>query len=397
MRIVMVKILLLVGNYLPGFKSGGALRSTVNMVERLGDEFEFWIVTSDRDIGDNAGYTGVKKNSWNNVGKAKVFYVSPKESTIKNISKIINSTRHDILYLNSFFNPVFTIYPLIARRFKKLPNKPVIVATRGEFAKGALNIKKWKKMIYISLSNILQLYKNVFWQASSEFEANDIKRAMKKYSPKVYVAPNIPKYLNLNHEASDINIRKIEGLLKICFLGRIAPVKNLNYALKVLSKLKLMINFDIYGPKEDKKYWNLCKETINSLPKSIDVQYMGPIENESVHKMFLNYDLFFLPTKGENFGHVILESMSAGTPILIADTTPWKNLEISGVGWDIPLSSPNEFADAIEKMFYLNEKEYAKMRNSVRNYAEKVTNDVSILNQSKELFLSALGRENVQK
>ena len=89
--------------------------------------------------------------------------------------------------------------------------------------------------------------------------------------------------------------------------------------------------------------------------------------------------------------------MSAGTPILIADTTPWKNLEISGVGWDIPLSSPNEFADAIEKMFYLNEKEYAKMRNSVRNYAEKVTNDVSILNQSKELFLSALGRVNVQK
>ena len=67
MRIIMVKILLLVGNYLPGFKSGGALRSTVNMVERLGDEFEFWIVTSDRDIGDTSGYSGVNKNKWNNV------------------------------------------------------------------------------------------------------------------------------------------------------------------------------------------------------------------------------------------------------------------------------------------------------------------------------------------
>ena len=38
--------------------------------------------------------------------------------------------------------------------------------------------------------------------------------------------------------------------------------------------------------------------------------------------MFQEYDLLFLPTKGENFGHVILESMSAGTPVLISDTTP---------------------------------------------------------------------------
>lgn len=393
MRIIMVKILLLVGNYLPGFKSGGALRSTVNMVERLGDNFEFWIVTSDRDIGDKSGYIGVNKNQWNNVGKAKVFYVAPEDSTIGNISKIINNTEHDILYLNSFFNPVFTIYPLIARRFNKLPNKPVIVATRGEFAKGALSIKKWKKVIYIAFSNALKLYENVFWQASSEFEAIDISRAMKKYSPKVYVAPNIPKHLN--HKTSDINVRKKDDLLKICFLGRIAPVKNLDYALKVLSKLTLPINFDIYGPKEDKKYWGLCKEIIDSLPKSIDVNYMGPIENESVNDMFRNYDLFFLPTKGENFGHVILESMSAGTPTLIADTTPWKNLEESGVGWDISLSSPNEFVNAIEKMFHLDEKEYSKMRNSVQNYAEKVTNDVSILNQSKELFLNSLGRGNV--
>ena len=44
----MIKILILVGNYLPGYKSGGALRSIVNMIERLGSEFEFKIITSDR-------------------------------------------------------------------------------------------------------------------------------------------------------------------------------------------------------------------------------------------------------------------------------------------------------------------------------------------------------------
>ena len=42
-------ILVFLGNYLPGFKSGGPLRTIVNLVDNLSDEFEFLIITSDRD------------------------------------------------------------------------------------------------------------------------------------------------------------------------------------------------------------------------------------------------------------------------------------------------------------------------------------------------------------
>ena len=92
----MVKIFLLVGNYLPGFKSGGALRSTVNMVNRLGKEYEFNILNSDRDIGDNNPYTNIKTNEWNKSGNASVYYLSPSQQSIKNIAKIISDTDHDI-------------------------------------------------------------------------------------------------------------------------------------------------------------------------------------------------------------------------------------------------------------------------------------------------------------
>ena len=47
-----VKILIFVGYYLPGYKGGGALRTIVNLVQHLGEEFDFWIVTRDRDLGD---------------------------------------------------------------------------------------------------------------------------------------------------------------------------------------------------------------------------------------------------------------------------------------------------------------------------------------------------------
>ena len=57
---------------------------------------------------------------------------------------------------------------------------------------------------------------------------------MKKYSPQVHIAPNIPKYLK--HNSSNIYLKKREDLLKICFLGRIAPVKNLDYLNRILEK-----------------------------------------------------------------------------------------------------------------------------------------------------------------
>ena len=71
------KILILVGYYLPGYKAGGPLRTISNIVDDLGGDFEFWIVTRDRDLGDDVPYTCVSVNKWLAVGKARVFYASP--------------------------------------------------------------------------------------------------------------------------------------------------------------------------------------------------------------------------------------------------------------------------------------------------------------------------------
>ena len=44
-------ILSFAGHYLPGYKAGGPIRSIANMVDQLGDEFDFRIVAGDRDLG----------------------------------------------------------------------------------------------------------------------------------------------------------------------------------------------------------------------------------------------------------------------------------------------------------------------------------------------------------
>lgn len=47
-----VVILCLMSEYLPGFRSGGPIRTIANLINQLGDEFEIRVICRDRDLGD---------------------------------------------------------------------------------------------------------------------------------------------------------------------------------------------------------------------------------------------------------------------------------------------------------------------------------------------------------
>ena len=58
------RILVFVLNYLPGYKSGGVLKTLANTVKWLADDYEFWIVTRDRDLGSAEPYPDVPVDQW---------------------------------------------------------------------------------------------------------------------------------------------------------------------------------------------------------------------------------------------------------------------------------------------------------------------------------------------
>ena len=111
-----VRVLTLVNYYLPGYKGGGPLRSNANIVDHLSDEFEFWIIALDHDLGDSLPYPNILQNQWQEVGSSKVYYLSESNSSLRSLADLISSTPHEVLYLNSFLNPIFTFKPLLARR-----------------------------------------------------------------------------------------------------------------------------------------------------------------------------------------------------------------------------------------------------------------------------------------
>ena len=382
-----INILIFSGVYLPGVRGGGPIRTISNLVSHLGDEFNFYIITSDRDLGDEQPYPSIKLNQWNTQDNASVYYLN-KAIKFRDLRKIINSVQYDVIYLNSFFNLNFTIKIIIMMKLFLIKNKPIIIAPRGELTKNALNIKSFKKKVFLVISRFFNIYNGLFWQASAQHEKEDILGLLTEYKipfNQIKLCGNLPDF-NVVDKPHIFD----EGVIKICFLGRIAEMKNLDFALKVLSEVKAKVYFGIYGPKEDKGYWNLCENLISNLPNNITVKVFGEIPNDKVRDVISDYDLFFVPSKGENYGHVFVESFSSGTPVLVSDHTPWRDLKNKGIGWDLSLEDKDSFITTIENFSKLDLAKKIDMRKNCLAFANSLINDESTLNANRTLFLDVV-------
>ncbi len=381
-----LKILIFVNYYLPGYKSGGPIRTVANLVDNLGEEFDFQIFTVDRDIGENQPYKNISVDSWQKVGSANVFYASSQYLKSVKIKKILHETDCETVYLNSFFNFRFSIFPILLMKFGFTKKRKVIIAPRGEFSEGALALKSLKKRVFITLANFIGLYNGLKWHFSSEHEKEDCVKIMgEKRVSKFIIASNMSPKIKIESVVAE-KVKTREMPLKVVFLSRISPMKNLDYALKILKKVKIKVEFDIYGVIREENYWKECQKLIAELPDNIKTEFKGPVENEKVVSIIGKYDLFFLPTRGENFGHVIAESLIGGTPVLISDKTPWKELEKEGAGWDVPLENENLFVEKIEEMRGVNNDEYIKMKEKVKTYAKKKLEDKEIIEANRKVF-----------
>ena len=410
----MPTILVVTGHYLPGYKAGGPIRSISNLVASLGDEFDFKILTADRDLDGIAPYPGITNGEWQECGKAHVRYLAPREQTLTSMRRILNATRYDILYLNSFFGRLTRIC-LGLRWGHLISNRPTIVAPRGEFSPGALALKSAKKRSYLALTKLVNFYGGIAWQASSDYEMNDIVNTLGGRNAslsRVALAPPLPQKaplsgrrclpaavapdlstfpdqesLELDHLTHKV---KQAGRARIVFLSRISPKKNLVYALKQLAQVEGDVEFDIYGPLEDKDYWRQCERLISAMPANVIVRYGGEVAADRVRHVLSYYDLFFFPTLGENFGHVIIEALSTGCPVLLSDQTPWRSLTKEHVGWDISLDRPEHFRSVLQEVIDMDHATWSEWSDAAQAYALRVRSDPAAVEANRQMFLESL-------
>jgi glycosyltransferase involved in cell wall biosynthesis len=375
------KILILIDWFYPGFKAGGPIQSVINLVRLINQDYDIYILTTDIDHGEKSPYPGLQCNCWqySQLFNAEIYYASKKTISPQQIKEQIAAVNPDFVYLNHLFSPLFVVYPLWFMFCGKIKAE-VILCPRGALYDSALAVKPYKKMPFLWVFKKMGLGKKITFQATNIRE----QQAILKYFPnsKIKIADNIPDILQKPFET----IEKSKGVLNCVFISRIVPIKNLLFCLQVLQKVNSKIHFTIAGPIEDENYWNSCKNEINKLQSNIKVDYIGALTNQDVASTIQRSHLFFLPTKGENFGHSIFESFLAGRPVLISDQTPWLHLKEKKIGWDFALDDIDDFVSIITMMAKLNQQEFDEMAFKSWKFACNFIKNPTIKNNYINLF-----------
>jgi len=377
------KVLITIDWFLPGTNSGGPVRSYENLLDHFSKDHDFYVITRNTDYCDNKPYETVLSDSWNTVKKnLNVYYISNDKLRFNTIKKICLSIKFDIVLINGVYSWYFSILPLWIFKFLKAKK---IVSPRGMLNSQAFSTNKIKKVIFLKIARLINLYGNVFFHATNEDEASNIKILLKKNN--IIIAPNLPR---INNNKVLTKISKKSGHVKLIYTARISKEKGTLFAIRCLNMLILSsdtkIEFDLFGAIYDNDYWLECQNQIKKLPSNIIVKYKGLADSEMIPTILEHYHFLLLPSEGENFGHSILESFTAGRPALISNNTPWKNLELKKVGWDVSLENIDDLRLAITKTVEIDQNKYDILSKNAFDFATNFCNNKKFISQNERLF-----------
>lgn len=366
----MRKILIITGRYLPGYRDGGPVRSLINLTEWMGDKYDIRIMCLDRDHGDTERYPGITVDSYNNVGKAKVWYTS--DFSREAVGKLAEDA--DVVYVCGPYGD-YARFVMSLKKEGKIA-APLYIASMGSFSPEAFKIKGLKKRLFISYMKLAHMFDNVIWSVTSQREEDELRSVIGSGS-RCVIASDLPRKGTTDHSRI-----KESDALKICFISRISRKKNLVAIPDILKNLSddCNIKLDIYGVDEDKAYLKECLMRFDALRKThpnCRWEYKGEADSNMIPSIFADYDALLFPTLGENYGHVIAESLAAGCIPVISDTTPWLDLNEKGCGYVCHLNDTTSFSSALQELYDMDEEAMSAKRSKCYEYITQA-NDASV-------------------
>ncbi len=348
-------VLVLLGCFGHEDEATGPSQSMLGMARLLGHRFRFRVVANEPQPA---------RSGWTRVAGVEQRSLRQGPLGARGLRAAVRATAHDILVMNSIFCRQLTVPALIMRRLGLIPRTPALLAPRGEFSPGALALKPGRKRLYLGLLRRLRLLDGVAFQATTEDEASMIRQAFP--AAEILLGPNVRTLAPLPPPG----VRDPSAPLQVAFLSRVDRKKNLDFALRCLARAGIRADFSIYGPVTHGDYWAECQRIIGEMPDTVRVTYHGAIGQQAVPEALASHDLFFLPTRGENYGHAIVDALAAGLPALLSDQVPWRRLEEARAGWTLPLDDESGFVAVLRDMAERTPCERLAMRQAARAYVE---------------------------
>lgn len=384
------KILIFIDWFLPGFLGGGPIVSIYNFINLFYKDYEIFLFTRANDFKTHQNYEGITINEWINFeNKTHIYYCNQKDLSFFKIKEVIKKVNPDIIYINSMFSYYFSIVPNIIYHIFYKKNIKLILAPRGMLLTRATNdnfnflFKDVKKNIFFFIFKLLSLQKNTIFQVTSTQEYSAVINRFNVQKKNIVLIPNI---VSTNLLSQYKIASKSVNELKLFYASRIAKEKNVLHSIEMLRLVKFPVHLHIFGEIEQSEYWKICQDAIHTLPIHIKVTYHGVYNTTEIRKRFADYHALIFPTFGESYGHVIIEALLLGKPVITTPYVPWLDIESKNAGWIIDLFDKKRYQEVFQLLFEMSQEEYEINSKAALDYAKSHIDSTNYRQEYLNLF-----------
>jgi glycosyltransferase involved in cell wall biosynthesis len=321
---------MLIPSYKPAYHYGGPVRSVAALCESLvmaGHEVSVYTTNANGDVD-----LDIDTKRYYSIDGVTVRYFKRWTKGHSNFSPVLfweffrKARRFDVIHIHSWWNPIAIFSVFICWFLNLVPMlSPRGSVTAYSFENRNTSIKNWFHRIVGRV-----LLKHTILHVTSSEEKREIDLFVAPSKP-VYVLPNILELPKKVYGEPAEN-----GVFTLIFLSRIDPKKNLELLIKVLSGINTIpIRLLIVGKGE--RSYELELRALDT--GKHEVVWLGNMDGEERFKLLAESDLFVLPSFSENYGNVVLEALSQGTPVLISEDVGAKDFVIEhNLGWIVERS-----------------------------------------------------------
>jgi len=244
----------------------------------------------------------------------------------------------DAVHIHAWWNLVSVLSCWIALR----RGVPVIVSPRGTLSSYSFTNKNDlpKKIIHKLLGKSLLRRSTIHVTSDREKEAMEIL-----VKPKHIF--NIPNFIALPDNIANAPAIT-DDRLKLIFLSRIEEKKGLEILFDALPNVSVPYHLTIAGDG-DAIYVDGLKSLAEKNGISARISWVG-FQSENKFNLLQQHDLMVLPSYDENFGNVVIESLSVGTAVLISNNVGLAAyVEQNNFGW-VCVNYAAAFASVISQL-----------------------------------------------
>ena len=191
-----------------------------------------------------------------------------------------------------------------------------MLSPRGMLEKGLIESKSsFIKKSWLSLVEKKTIENASLIHLTSDRELDELNKFDYTFPEKIVIPNGVDAVLDDNHRP-DTNTSRFQLL----FIGRINWKKQIDKIILSLQHIDFETDLVIAGNDEE-GYQHILENLITDLNltanKKIQIKFMGEVDGDQKKQLYLSADVMILPSKSENFGNTVIESMALGCPVIV--------------------------------------------------------------------------------